>query len=354
MPTFDMSKSKTGVDLVGQVFFLGRNYPYAPEATSTSTSFATSSYLYAGLGPSIVTTYTGTGFNAVPYGLPTTGSINSVSMTGITYNSNGTTSISNLLNITGLPNYGVGLLDASATSKFNNTFLDSELDYILFNGNDTVIGSAFNDVLYAGAGVNTINGGAGTDTVNYSGSYNNNLIAGAPDGQNYTVQGVMVDLAAGVVSTSHLFSGSTMVTSRDTLTSIENVIGSNIGGYLGGSTVSVMGLGGDILSGNAGANTLWGLAWNDTGAPPRGLMRPTIRRRPASPQPYAMMVRHPDDGRQPARPSRSSSSSSHCSSAEASLFSAVLRSAAALLNVSMSRANRLGSASLACRAAILV
>jgi Ca2+-binding RTX toxin-like protein len=132
----------------------------------------------------------------------------------------------------------------------------------LFGGNDTIIGSAFNDVLFAGGGTNTINGGAGTDTVNYSGSYNDALLnipatANSPAYSGFVSQGVTVDLAVGIVTIGHVENWASPIPtlySRDTLISIENIVGSKI------HYDKV----GDTLSGNAGANTIWGLAGDDS------------------------------------------------------------------------------------------
>jgi Ca2+-binding RTX toxin-like protein len=90
-------------------------------------------------------------------------------------------------------------------------------------------GNTLNNVLYAGAGSNVLNGGSGIDTVSYA--YG---LAGT--------SGVTVNLA---VSTAQATGGS----GSDTLTSIENLIGSAYA---------------DRLTGNTGANSLGGGAGNDT------------------------------------------------------------------------------------------
>jgi Ca2+-binding RTX toxin-like protein len=87
-------------------------------------------------------------------------------------------------------------------------------------------GNTLNNVLYAGAGNNVLDGGTGTDTVSYA--YG---LAGTT--------GVTVSLAVGTATGG---SGS------DTLTNIENLIGSGLN---------------DNLTGNAGNNTLDGAAGND-------------------------------------------------------------------------------------------
>ncbi len=92
-------------------------------------------------------------------------------------------------------------------------------------GDDVINGGDGNDVIEGGTGNDNINGGAGTDTASYENSLNN--------------VGVFVSLATGFTSGD---------AGNDTLTSIENVIG---------STVS------DTLIGNAGDNVLTGLAGDD-------------------------------------------------------------------------------------------
>jgi Ca2+-binding RTX toxin-like protein len=100
---------------------------------------------------------------------------------------------------------------------------------ILATGAANLTGNTLNNVLYAGAGNNVLNGGSGIDTVSYA--YG---LAGT--------SGVTVSLAVG---TAQATGGS----GSDTLTSIENLIGSAYA---------------DKLTGNAGANSLGGGAGNDT------------------------------------------------------------------------------------------
>ncbi|MGO1075572.1 beta strand repeat-containing protein [Inquilinus sp. CA228] len=101
------------------------------------------------------------------------------------------------------------------------------------NGN-TLIGLAGADVLRGGAGSDSLEGGAGNDTLDGGGGV---------DTANYIndVSGVTVDLTLGIGA------GGDNLT--DTLISIENVLGSNIGG--------------DKLTGNSGANVLYGYDGND-------------------------------------------------------------------------------------------
>ncbi|HEY9344428.1 MAG TPA: calcium-binding protein [Inquilinus sp.] len=93
------------------------------------------------------------------------------------------------------------------------------------SGANTLQGWGGDDVLRGGAGADVLEGGAGTDTASYYSS----------------AAGVTVNLADATASGGD--------TAGDTLTSIENLSGSNLGG--------------DILTGNAGANVLQGWGGND-------------------------------------------------------------------------------------------
>jgi len=92
-------------------------------------------------------------------------------------------------------------------------------------GFDTLNGNDGNDLLVGGAGGDVLNGGAGTDTASYESS------------SDY----VFVDLQSGTV-----FGGDA---SSDTISAVENLIGTTFN---------------DTLGGDANANTLSGLAGNDT------------------------------------------------------------------------------------------
>ena len=92
--------------------------------------------------------------------------------------------------------------------------------------NNSLSGAAGNDTLIGNAGADALDGGSGTDTASY-------------DGSN---AGVTVSLVAGVTGSGGHAQG-------DTLTEIENLIGSAHG---------------DTLTGDANANALTGAAGNDT------------------------------------------------------------------------------------------
>ena len=111
-------------------------------------------------------------------------------------------------------------------------------------GNDTLKGGAGNDLLDGGTGNDTLNGGAGNDTATYA------------------------DATGGVTVNLQLTNAqSTGGAGVDTLTQIENLIGSNFGDALtagnGGSSLQGMG-GDDTLASGAGNDTLDGGGGNNT------------------------------------------------------------------------------------------
>jgi Ca2+-binding RTX toxin-like protein len=109
-------------------------------------------------------------------------------------------------------------------------------------GDDQLSGGDGNDVLVGAAGADALDGGAGNDTVVYAGS----------------TAGVTVSLATGL--------GTGGDAQGDTLTGIENVYGSDhndvLTGDAGANTLSG-GAGNDILTGGVGADVLKGGAGND-------------------------------------------------------------------------------------------
>ncbi len=110
----------------------------------------------------------------------------------------------------------------------NDTLNGGDGDDVLIGqgGNDTLNGGNGNDILVGGAGNDVLNGGAGVDTASY---------IDAPSG-------VTVDLS--ILVAQNTGGGGT-----DTLSSIENLIGSNFA---------------DVLKGDNNANVLFGGAGNDT------------------------------------------------------------------------------------------
>lgn len=102
-------------------------------------------------------------------------------------------------------------------------------------GAANALGNALNNVIYAGTGNNSINGGNGTDTVNYS----------------YATSAVTVSLA---VSGGQATGGS----GNDTLTSIENLTGSDFADTLAGNA------GNNVINGGKGADSMAGGAGDDS------------------------------------------------------------------------------------------
>ncbi|MDR9753731.1 Ig-like domain-containing protein, partial [Pseudomonas sp. SZMC_28357] len=121
------------------------------------------------------------------------------------------------------------------------------------DGNNELHGGAGNDLLFSGAGNDLLDGGTGNDTASYA----------------HATAGVKVDL-------SLLGAQNTLGAGTDTLTGIENLVGSNfndqltgdngnniISGGLGNDTL-IGGGGDDLLIGGMGNNTLTGGAGADT------------------------------------------------------------------------------------------
>lgn len=127
--------------------------------------------------------------------------------------------------------------------------------------NDTIIGNGFVNILNGDDGVDHLNGGAGDDTL--IGGYGNDVLNGGTgvDTASYVGSAAIVaNLSTGVVSNDGLGG-------KDTLVSIQNLIG----GYgddsiTGNSLANVLngGDGNDLLDGNAGNDMLVGGNGNDT------------------------------------------------------------------------------------------
>ncbi|WP_408980976.1 Ig-like domain-containing protein [Pseudomonas sp. B21-040] len=129
-------------------------------------------------------------------------------------------------------------------------------------GNNIINAGDGNDVLTAGTGNNELHGGAGNDLL-FSGTGNDLLDGGTGiDTVNYThaTAGVTVDL-------SLLTPQNTGGAGTDTLTGIENLVGSNFNDALTGdnnSNVINGGLGDDILKGGGGDDFMIGGLGNNT------------------------------------------------------------------------------------------
>ncbi|MBN6773387.1 retention module-containing protein [Pseudomonas granadensis] len=111
-------------------------------------------------------------------------------------------------------------------------------------GNNELHGGAGNDLLYSGAGNDLLDGGAGSDTASYA----------------HATAGVTVNLGL-------LGAQNTLGAGSDTLTGIENLLGSNFNDSLTGdnnSNVINGGLGNDTLNGGGGDDLLIGGLGNNT------------------------------------------------------------------------------------------
>ncbi|QIS94617.1 hypothetical protein FQ775_23720 [Nitratireductor mangrovi] len=120
------------------------------------------------------------------------------------------------------------LIENAIGGTGNDTITGNAANNSLFGGqgDDTLSGGNGNDLLAGGAGVDQINGEGGVDTADYSAS----------------AASVNVNLSTGT--------GSGGDAQGDTLTGIENLIGSNVAGT-------------DVLTGDGTANHIQGLAGND-------------------------------------------------------------------------------------------
>ena len=114
------------------------------------------------------------------------------------------------------------------------------------DGNDVLSGGADNDTLIGGAGNDALNGGAGVDSASYV----------------EETTAMVIDLAAGTARR-----GAAAAPIEDTLSAIENVIGSSHDDRIAGSASANLldgGAGNDWLDGANGADTLVGAGGNDT------------------------------------------------------------------------------------------
>lgn len=151
---------------------------------------------------------------------------------------------------------------------------------ITYQSGHDLTGTAGDDVLLGGAGGNTLTGGAGNDVL-VAGSGNDSLYGG--DGNDLLIAGPGNDLLDGgagidtasfakagagvVVDLGHVGPQNTVGAGVDTLTSIENLIGSDYNDTLignDGDNVLNGGAGDDVLKGGAGNDILIGGPGNDT------------------------------------------------------------------------------------------
>jgi Ca2+-binding RTX toxin-like protein len=144
----------------------------------------------------------------------------------------GTDTITNVENLTGSA-FDDTLTGSTATNVIDGGAGSDTID--AGSGNDTVRGGTGDDVLIGGAGNDTIDGGADVDTASYA----------------TATSAVTVNLAT--TAAQNTGGGGT-----DTLTNLENLIGSGFNDTLTGSS------GDNALSGGAGNDTLQGGLGNDT------------------------------------------------------------------------------------------
>ncbi len=166
------------------------------------------------------------------------------------------------------------------TANDNHGGSDSAAVTISYQDGHTLTGTAGDDVLVAGTGNNVINAGDGNDVLT-AGTGNNELHGGAGNdllfsgiGNDLLDGGTGIDTAnyvhatAGVtVNLSLIGAQNTLGAGTDTLTGIENLVGSNLNDSLTGdnnSNVIDGGLGNDILNGGGGDDFLIGGLGNNT------------------------------------------------------------------------------------------
>ncbi len=170
--------------------------------------------------------------------------------------------------------------NGSYTANDNHGGSDTANVSISYQDGHTLTGTAGDDVLVAGSGDNIINAGDGNDVLT-AGSGNNELHGGA--GNDLLYSGPGNDLldggtgsdtasyahatAAVTVNLGLLGAQNTLGAGTDTLTGIENLVGSNFNDTLTGdnnNNVINGGLGNDILNGGGGDDLLIGGMGNNT------------------------------------------------------------------------------------------
>jgi Ca2+-binding RTX toxin-like protein len=166
------------------------------------------------------------------------------------------------------------------TANDNHGGSDSANLTISYQDGHTLTGTSGDDILVAGTGSNIINAGDGNDVLT-AGSGNNELHGGAGNDLLFSGQGNdILDGGTGIdtASYAHATAGvtvglslpggqNTLGAGTDTLTGIENLIGSNFNDTLTGDNTNNTingGLGNDILSGGSGDDLLIGGLGNNT------------------------------------------------------------------------------------------
>ncbi|VVN48760.1 hypothetical protein PS619_06128 [Pseudomonas fluorescens] len=168
----------------------------------------------------------------------------------------------------------------SYTANDNHGGSDTANVSISYQDGHTLTGTSGDDVLVAGSGDNIINAGDGNDVLT-AGSGNNELHGGAGNDLLYSGPGNdLLDGGTGIDTASYahataavtvnlglLGAQNTLGAGTDTLTGIENLVGSNFNDTLTGdnnNNVINGGLGNDILNGGGGDDLLIGGMGNNT------------------------------------------------------------------------------------------
>ncbi len=211
-----------------------------------------------------------------------------------TFTLTGASATAGLLEVVGRDTAGAtaDTIDASGiTLSTSSLILDGG------TGADTVTGSASADVIRGSLGSDVINGGAGSDTLTYvdtsaTGRLEINTTTDTTTAGANAIRGVMVNLSGSAISSATAFANSTKYISKaltsvetgtavylfnedatansasiDTLTSIENVVGTSGVDYIAGSDAANVidgGAGADYINAGAGADTITGGAGIDT------------------------------------------------------------------------------------------
>ncbi|WP_282413189.1 retention module-containing protein [Pseudomonas sp. PS01299] len=166
------------------------------------------------------------------------------------------------------------------TANDNHGGSDTANVSITYQDGHTLTGTAGDDILVAGTGNNILNGGDGNDVLT-AGSGNNEMHGGAGNDLLYSGPGNdILDGGTGIdtVSYAHATAGvtvnlgllgaqNTIGAGTDTISNIENLVGSNFNDTLTGdnnNNVINGGLGNDILNGGGGDDLLIGGLGNNT------------------------------------------------------------------------------------------
>ena len=208
-----------------------------------------------------------------------------IHVTNISNSSGGNPNAAENYQLTMTVNYAGG---HDVTPDFNGTYTandnhggsDTANVSITYQDGHTLTGTAGDDILVAGTGNNLLNGGDGNDVLT-AGSGNNEMHGGAGNDLLYSGPGNdILDGGTGIdtVSYAHATAGvtvnlgllgaqNTLGAGTDTLSNIDNLVGSNFNDSLTGdnnNNVINGGLGNDILNGGGGDDLLIGGMGNNT------------------------------------------------------------------------------------------